>query len=37
VSTPPFHYDDYTEACGDHVEDLKSSDADVVERITSPS
>ncbi len=33
VYSPPWTYDDYTEACGDHVEDLKCTAADVVERI----
>ena len=30
VFSPPFTYDDYTHACPDHVEDLKSRDDDVV-------
>lgn len=37
VYSPPFGLEDYTEACGDHVEALKCTPADTVERLTSPS
>lgn len=33
VYSPPWTFDDYTEACGDHVEHLKSTSSDTVEPI----
>lgn len=31
IFNPPWTIDDYTHSCNDHVEDLKTSDDDVVE------
>lgn len=33
VRSPDSMYDDYSHACGDHVEDLKSTDQDVVTKL----
>ena len=33
IFTPPFTYDDYTHSCDEHIEELKSTDGDVVENL----